>query len=179
MVAPAISDNAKLTRLLHCCKGEAARVIQACAVMEPGEGYKRALKMLKDRFGNEFMTAEAWVKKLTTGGTISPHNKQGLRVLADDLKGCQETLKALGHAAELNNQRVLISIEERLPNFLKNRWVREVQLIKRKYSRPPSVLDLVGYLGDVAEEANDPIYGRLTAKKKRGKTRVCKGQAKG
>lgn len=49
----AIGDGAKLTRLLHYCKGSARKVIECCVVMPPERGYPKAMSLLKDRFGDE------------------------------------------------------------------------------------------------------------------------------
>ena len=53
-----INDAAKLTRLLHYCKGDARKVIQACSVMESTRGYSRAKTLLKERFGNKHKVAD-------------------------------------------------------------------------------------------------------------------------
>ena len=54
-----ISDpSSKLVRLVQLCTGDAARVIQGCTLMRPERGYARARQLLKDRFGDEFVTTE-------------------------------------------------------------------------------------------------------------------------
>ena len=55
-------DISRLTRLLQYCRGKAKRVIQCCTVMEPKLGYQKAQQLLKDRFGNSYVIAEAWIK---------------------------------------------------------------------------------------------------------------------
>lgn len=161
-----LNDGAKLTRLLQSCKGEASRVVKCCAVMKPSEGYKRALQLLKERFGNEYQISEAWVKKITSGGRISANDKQSLQEFGDDLKACHETLCSMGYESELNNQRILVQIVEHLPNFLIVRWRRETRLIRKSRNRSPFIADLVTFVLDAAEELNDPIFGDLSMKDK-------------
>ncbi|KAJ8027040.1 hypothetical protein HOLleu_32065 [Holothuria leucospilota] len=132
--------------------------------MKPSEGYKRALQLLKERFGNEYQISEAWVKKITSGGKISANDKQSLREFGDDLKACHETLCSMGYESELNNQRILVQIVERLPNFLIVRWRRETRLIRKSRNRSPFIADLVTFVLDAAEELNDPIFGDLSMK---------------
>lgn len=157
-----LDDNAKFTRLLHYCKGKARAVIQCCSVMEPKEGYKRALQLLKERFGNSHVIAESWLKKVTQGPSILGSDKQSLREFADNLKGCGETLKAMGHEGEISTQSALVAIVERLPVYLKNRWVRLVREIRKNKGRSPQIGDLISFVDDAAEEATDPVYGNLT-----------------
>ena len=103
-----MNDGAKLTRLLYYCTGPAKNVIQCCSVMKPTEGYKRARQLLKDRFGDEYVIAEAWVGKISESKPISAHDTSGLGLqeFADDLRNCEQTLTAMNYLAEINTQRV-------------------------------------------------------------------------
>lgn len=166
-----LSDSAKLTRLMQYCTGAAGRVIQCCAVMDTSEGYSKALSLLRERFGNNHVIAETWLHKMTSGGVISQHDRQGLREFADDLQNFQETLKSMGHAAELNSQKTLASIVERLPNFIRGRWIRDVRRI-RKQNHTPTMRNLVDFINDIAEELNDPVYGRLNYRGKEDNSNV-------
>ncbi|XP_038060478.1 uncharacterized protein LOC119731375 [Patiria miniata] len=150
-----LEDSAKLIRLLQYCTGKAKKVIQCCSVMQPLEGYKRAKALLKERFGNNYTIAEAWVNKLTEGSSISPHDKKALREYADDLKTCRETLNAMGYIQEVNTQTVLVTLIEKLPSYLRNRWIKQVRVIR------------IEFVEDAAEEANDPVYGALSKPKDR------------
>ena len=49
-----IDSSIKLQRLLQYCTGKARNAIQCCAVMGPDEGYAKACRILKVRFGNDF-----------------------------------------------------------------------------------------------------------------------------
>ena len=163
-------DSAKLVRLIQYCAGKAKKVIQ-CSVMQPNEGYKRAKELLKERFGNDYTISETWVNKVTEGSSIGPHDKRALRDFADDLKTCKETLMAMGYIHEVNTQRVLVKIVEKLPVYLRNRWIKQVRGIKKNKNRPPQMQDLVEFVDDAAEEANDPVYGNMS------KTRDLRGEA--
>ncbi len=162
-----IPDAAKITRLLHYCKGDARKVIQACSVMESTKGYLRAKALLKERFGNKHKVADAWIKKVTKGATVSAHNSVALREMADELQVCYETLQAVGYESEMNPQSFLKSIVERLPNYLRYRWIRIVRDIQKKHDRTPKMKDLVSFMEDVAEEENNPVYGSVSWKSSR------------
>ena len=156
-----VDDSIKLTRLLHYCTGEAHKLLHASVVMEPTEGYKTAKQMLRERFGNPYRIADAWIQKVTQGSRIEPRNKKGIQDLADELNICVQTLQAMGYKSELSPQNVLLRIIERLPFYLRERWLRTVAHI-RKQNRLPQVDDLLEFIQDCAAQQNDPVYGRLT-----------------
>ena len=47
-----IPESAKLNRLFDVCKGGAKAAIRSCAAGDPKEGYKKARRILKSRFGD-------------------------------------------------------------------------------------------------------------------------------
>ena len=156
-----VDDSVKLTRLLHFCTGEAHKLLHACMVMEPTEGYLKAKQMLKERYGNPYRIADAWIQRVTQATKIEPNNKKALQDLADELNICIQTLDAMGYKSELSPQSVLLRIVERLPFFLRDRWLKTVANV-RKQNRLPQIEDLLSFVQDTAAQQNDPVYGRLT-----------------
>ncbi|KAJ8017777.1 hypothetical protein HOLleu_44586 [Holothuria leucospilota] len=154
-------ENGKLSRLMEYCSGKAKQVIQCCSVMSPKEGYAKVLALLKERFGNGHLITEFWVNKVTTGPRISSNDKEGFRQFSDDLRSCKETVSAMGFIDEINTQTVLLSIVERLPSFIQNRWVNQVRKIKKSHGKNPQIDDLVVFVADRAEELNDTVYEKL------------------
>ncbi|XP_041455129.1 uncharacterized protein LOC121407938 [Lytechinus variegatus] len=157
----AVDDSAKLTRLFHFCTGEAHKLLQACMVMDPTVGYKKAKQMLKERFGNPYKIADAWIQRVTQATKIEPNNKKALQDLADELHICIQTLDAMGYKSELSPQNVILRIVERLPFFLRDRWLKVVANI-RKQNRLPQIEDLLSFIQETSAQQNDPVYGRLT-----------------
>ena len=156
-----VEDSIKLTRLLHFCTGDAHKLLHACLVMEPSEGYRKAKQMLKDRFGNPYRIADAWMQRVTQGNKIAPNNKKAIQDMADELNICVQTLEAMGYKSELSPQSVLLAIVERLPFYLRDRWLKTVAHI-RKEDRLPRIDDLLNFIQSTASQQNDPVYGRLT-----------------
>lgn len=159
-----VDDSKKLVRLLHYCTGKARRVIQCCATMEPSIGYAKARRLLEERFGNKFLVSESWVTKITEGPVISNQDNEGLREFADNLRCCVNTLEAMGNLVEVNSQKVLVKIVERMPLYLQTRWRKEVRNIRKNKDRMPDVADLLAFVEDAAEELNDPVYGKLSVR---------------
>lgn len=158
-----IDDNSKLTRLLQYCTGSARKVIQCTAVMHTDEGYKKARQLLKERFGNEYEICNAWVQKIRKTKIIRDHDRHALREFSDDLIVCNEILQALNKVEEMN-QSILVSIITKVPVYLQNRWKREARIIKSKFQRSPNFADMVRFIQEAAEEANDPVFGSITDK---------------
>jgi hypothetical protein len=125
--------------------------------MPPEVGYGRARELLKERFGNDYLIADACVGKLTEGCQIKASDRVRLQELADDLGYCGEMLAAMGISYELNNQATLVKITDQLPSYLQNRWKREVRIIRERTLKPPSISDVSEFVKNAALEANDPV----------------------
>ena len=61
----------------------------------------------------------AWIKRVTVGHVISHKDCDGLREFADEIRNCDETLKAMGYISEISSQREIFKIFERLPMYLR------------------------------------------------------------
>lgn len=159
-----IDDGIKLSRLMRYCTGKARRVIESCSVREPTEGYYQARKLLKDRFGNDFVISQAWVEKITNRSIVKASDHEGLRELADDLLNCKETLSAMGKLESCLNESCLVQIIEKIPFYLQSRWKKVVYNIRHQECRSPTIHDLTSLVSVAAEEANDPVFGRCGTK---------------
>ena len=93
--AACFSDACKLNRLLDLCKGKAHSVIRSCSLMQPTQGYNKARSLLEQRFGNEYVIAEAWISKITQGPPIKKFSGEALQDFADEVRSCAETLRAM------------------------------------------------------------------------------------
>ncbi|XP_033642413.1 uncharacterized protein LOC117302547 [Asterias rubens] len=157
-----ISDAAKLARLQQYCTGAAKKLIQCCAVKTPPEGYALARKLLKERFGNEYDIAEAWINKIVNRPDI--RDSRALLDFADDLRNCRETLDTMDKLCELNNSRSLAQMLDKLPWDVRKAWLRKVYHIKTVESRSPTIDDVVNFVQISAQQANDPVYSKLVSR---------------
>ena len=157
-----VDSGSRLARLIQYCTGKAKQVIAGCTAMNPDEGYTQARALLKRRFGNDYTICEAWIDKVTVGQGLKTADRQGLQSLSDDLSNCRDTLSAMGCLAEVNNHKTLVKVISRLPVYLQHRWRKEVCAIRRQSGGNPRFEDVVRFVKDAAEEANDPVYGNIT-----------------
>ena len=157
------SEDMKLMRLMQSAVGKAREVIQCCCVMEPVAGFSRAKQLLKERFGNEYVITESWIKRITGFGNIKSNDRDKLREYSDDLNSCKETLKAMGKLNEINNQTNLLRIVEKLPVYVQNSWRKEARDIRVNKQMSPGIEDLTAFIQRAAEIANDPVFGNTTS----------------
>ena len=157
-----IDYNSRLTRLMQYCTGKARCTSECCCVMNPEQGYLRAKELLKERFGNFYTILDSWVAKITDRPVIRPNDATALQDYADELQSCIETLRAMGKLSELNNQRSLVTVVSKLPVYLQNRWRSQAVDIRRKEGKSPEIEHVAMFVMSAAEEANDPVYGKLT-----------------
>ncbi|XP_042887248.1 uncharacterized protein LOC122263026 [Penaeus japonicus] len=140
-----VGARAKLTRLLQSCTGRAAKAVACCNLMNAEEGYKKALDILQQRFGNELYIKEAWLRKVSDGPNLKASDKLMLSNLADDTRNCVETLKALGHDPDIMSDKVT-EVVKRLPFHLQNRWRTEAIKYTERNKRYPGFTPLAEFL---------------------------------
>ncbi|XP_063955063.1 uncharacterized protein LOC135153986 [Lytechinus pictus] len=134
--------------------------------MDSAVAYKKARSILEERYGNKFKIGDAWTKKVINGPTLQPSDKKGLQKFADELQVCCETLQAVDMVAEISSQQHLVKIVERLPYYLRARWLKVVKDVRHQ-GRSPKLKDVVRFVTDAACEINDPVYGELFGDKKK------------
>ena len=158
----ACDAKVKLTRLLQFTKDKAKEAIKSCILLKGDEGYLQAREILHDRFGNDHLVTERIVHDLRQGKQVK--SPDDLRRLADELNNCQKTLSQMGHLSEVDNQPVILVIVSRLQTYLQIRWKRHAMEIKRAKQCYPGFEELVKFVGREADEATDPVYGRIGGK---------------
>ena len=168
-----VGAQAKLTRLVQCCEGRALKAISACNLMSPEEGYFRALQILYERFGNCLHVKDAWSKQITEGPSLKANDRRGLRDLADDVRNCFETLRAMKQLGGDTHEKA-IQVVKRLPFYLQNQYRKEAMSYTSKHSKYPGIDFLANFLDQAAMQANDPLFSALNEKddksQERGKT---------
>jgi hypothetical protein len=161
-----VDDGAKLNRLLQYCTGKAAKVIQPCALMPPSEGFAKARKLLRERFGNDYTISEAWVRKVTECAPIRSNDGESLQDYADDVMNCVETLRAMGKLEEIDNRTKMVKIVERLPFYLSGRWRKEAVNTLDRSGHYPGIAALSSFLSRASKELNDTVFGSVHDKQK-------------
>ena len=106
--------------------GEPKEAISGLLLLETEDAYKQARKILSDRFGNPFLVADAYRKKINEWPKIPPNDGTSLRKFSDFLIHCQTATNTMKYLKVLDdpdeNQRMV----RKLPRYLIVRWSREV-----------------------------------------------------
>ena len=130
------SDSFKLTRLLQYTTGMARQSIASCVMLPVQGGYRKALKILEDRFGNEHLIAERFLGNIQSGKSM--RSPDDIVKLADELNSCEVMLCRLGKMAELDTQSAILKIVRRLPADIIERWRRRAVASRLKSFTYPS-----------------------------------------
>ena len=104
--------------------------------------------------------SKAWIDKLSYGPPIRLNDSEALIDLADDLENCEVTLKVSGRLDQVNNEDRMVQILQRVPPYLRSRWLKTVQEI-RVCGRDPTFTDLKKLIRTAAKEKNDPVFGSI------------------
>ena len=87
-----------------------------------------------------------------------------LQQLADDLVNCQATLKQMDKFHEIDTQQSIVELMNKLQPYLRNRWKKNAMKMKQSEDVYPGFDELVSFMREVADEATDPVYGRMSYK---------------
>lgn len=156
-------SNVKLTRLVQYTTGPAKEAIRGCLLIGGEAGYKRALKILEDRFGNSHLVAERIISDLRKPKSV--RSPAEIQQLADDVSNAELILKQLQMLSEVSSQSTILDIVNRLQPYIQIMWKNRALDIKREKSRYPSFSDLVKFIVVRASEVNDPVYGTFSIKR--------------
>lgn len=129
--------------------------------MNPDEGYNTALKILEERFENPYNITCKWVKKVVNRPEVK--TAADLRNYADEIHCCVESLKAISSFNWLGKGDIL-AIVEKLPYYLKTRWIKANHETRFKYKRGVEMVELVKFISDATDETSDPVFGKLANK---------------
>jgi len=156
------SDMAKLLRLLNYTRGVAKEAIRKCVLLGGKEGYGKARDILENRFGNEYVITEAIVGEIRRGKQI--RTAPELQQFADELDHGLTILEKMGRLHELDTQCAIVEVLGRLQPCVQDRWMKKALEDKRRNGSYPDFPAFVGFVSVVAQEDNDPVYGRHDSK---------------
>lgn len=82
--------------------------------MKSDEGYAAARKLLKERYGQSYKIATAYVSQITNGPPIRNKDGTALQKFSVLLTSCKNTLKEIGWLSKIENPDSLQKVVERL-----------------------------------------------------------------
>ena len=163
------SEKDKLYFLSKYTTNKAHEVVKGFLTWESDKGYKEARKLLAQRFGNPFRVAEAYKAKLRNWPQIVEGDSSSLQDFSDFLARCEGAMQSMKYMEELNSTRLLQEISKKLPLKSGSRWCRQAHDVLKKTERTVSFHDLVEFVREEADLANDPVFSPEALKGDRDK----------
>ena len=174
------SEKDKLYFLSKYTSGKAHEVVKGFLTWDSDQGYEEARKLLAQRFGNPFRVAEAYKAKLRNWPQIVEGDSSGLQDLSDFLVRCEGAMQSMKYMEDLNSTRLLQEVSTKLPFKSGSRWCRQARDVLKKTERTVSFHDLVEFVREEADLANDPVFSPEALKSKKNKapdrSRVMRSQ---
>lgn len=103
--------------------------ISGLLTLDSAEAYSEARNILKDRFGNPSLMAEAYRKKVNEWPTIPPND--GIRKFCAFIVHCQAAMKEIKYLKVFNDPDENQKMVRKLPRNVADRWCREIMQNKR------------------------------------------------
>ncbi|KAK3754647.1 hypothetical protein QZH41_001706 [Actinostola sp. cb2023] len=152
-----IRPNEKIHFLRKYVAGEAKETIDGLMLLDAEDAYVKAKEMLSKRFGDSFVIASAYRKKLQSWPKITSGDAKGLRKYADFLVHCEKAMEKISSLHVLNDDQENQKMVTKIPKWLINRWSREVYHYKQDHKLYPPFSVFVQFLVKESDIACDPV----------------------
>ena len=124
--ARCVSPIELLHYLGHYTAGEAKNCITGFLNMRSEEAYMHAKKRLMDRYGNEFVIANEYKRKLKTWPNVKPGDSKSMTELADFLEQCSVACNNASGLKMFDGPAEVDLILKKLPKYVSDGWRRVV-----------------------------------------------------
>ena len=152
-----IPPSERLYYLVKYLAGEAKEAVEGFLLVSDDNAFERAKELLKKRYSDSFLIANAFRDKLTDWPRIQARDGTGLQKFADFLRQCLSAMSSVEGLSILDDSRENQRLAAKLPEWLLNKWARVVADIRRSTGRYPPFATFVALIEREAEIANDPI----------------------
>ena len=99
----AVRQEDRMHYLNRYLSGKALKCVQGYMLLDSGDAYNDAKKLLEERFGNPFVLANASRSKRDKWHVIHGTNHEGLREFSDYLRQCRAAMKSIPSLSVLND----------------------------------------------------------------------------
>lgn len=155
-----IPETEKLLYLKRYLEGTAKDSIKGFLLINNDNAYHKAMQQLEERFGNPFIVSQAFRTKLDGWAAIKNKDVAAVREFSDFLQQCLVAITKVGGLDILNDAHYQKTLVEKLPEWMKNRWMREVAKTKAKEHRYPNFEEFATFIAVESSISNDPLYSK-------------------
>ena len=157
-----LAEHDKLYYLNQFLRGTPRELISGC-FHDAINGYREAREILETEYGHPYKLAMVCVNQISGWPHVKAYDAQGLKRFACLLKKCQSAMSSTAQTHMLDHPTTLLSVVEKLPSYLQNKWREKAHAIGSLI--PVRFSDLVHFVDNAAQVANDPVFGRVTAQR--------------
>ena len=150
-----ISLEDKMSYLQTYLEGEALRCIQGSLMFPSEEAYHKAIRRLDQRYGDPYAISSAFRSRLDKWSKIASNDGRSLRHLSDFLNQCSAAQAAYDDIGMFVDNFELTKIACKLPDFLRNKWVRYSRDTRLKQQHTPGLSEFVEFVEKEADVACD------------------------
>ena len=127
-------DSIRLNFLIEHCEGDAKSLIEDCVLLKTN-AFTKAVELLQEEYGQKTDIAADYLQFLKSGQEIKGTDVDALTKLAQDMTKCAVTLKEIGYEHDLEAQATLDTIVDRLPSYMRTKWVDKANEKRKKDER--------------------------------------------
>ncbi|KAK3698421.1 hypothetical protein QZH41_001197 [Actinostola sp. cb2023] len=136
-------------------KDDVQELMRSCLSMDVNEGYQEARRLLKERYGQSYKIAAAYVNRLTEGQPIKAESVEALQRFSILLTSCKNALQDIGYLSKVENPDSLKRIIDRLPFGLRLKWRDIADGITEKQEREVTIEDIADFDLDPEEAVKE------------------------
>ncbi|XP_068716993.1 uncharacterized protein [Montipora capricornis] len=137
------SSSTKLYYLVQYTSGDVQELMRSCLSMQPDEGYREARRLLKERYGQSYKIASAYLQEHPKRGGLPQQDRESRQ-----------------HAESYR----------KAPFPLRQRW-RDVADITNNKHREITFEDIASFVESKARALNHPVFGTInTERRNQGRT---------
>ena len=144
--AKTTSSSSRLFNMVQYTSGEVQDLMRSCLTMNPEAGYIEAKRLLKEKYGQNYSIASAYVNRIITASPIKSEDSVALQSFSVLLVSCRNALKRIGYRSKIENPDILLKIIEKLPFSFRQRWREIADDITYNKSREITFDDIVGFV---------------------------------
>ena len=120
------SHTERLHYLSKYTDGEAKTAIMGFFTLKTEDAYYRAKQRIDEHYGNEFVVAKEYKKRIREWPVIKPNDGIALRNFVDFLEHCMAAMKTICHLKVLDDPEENEKMLEKLPRDIVNSWANIV-----------------------------------------------------
>ena len=162
-VASRTSDNSeRLFYLEQFTSGVPQDLVRSCMHLPADIGYTEARKCLERRFGDKFLLASFYLKKLESLPEIRNNDGKRFDEFTTFLIGCRNAMLTSCSIMELDFPSSLKLVVSTLPGYFQHRWSREADSILHHEDGSVTFNRLVAFLDRENSIKLNPVFGKMS-----------------